>query len=34
MKRILLDALLIVLIGCAYSGRSYLFDTVPAWPAE
>src|SRR5229473_7875188 len=29
MKRILLGALLIVLIGCAYFGRSYLFDAAP-----
>src|SRR5258708_13553598 len=29
MKRILLGALLIVLIGCAYFGRSYLFDAPP-----
>src|SRR6266446_3402184 len=29
MKRILLGALLIVLIGCAYFGRSYLFDVAP-----
>jgi multidrug efflux system membrane fusion protein len=29
MKRILLGALLIVLIGCAYLGRSYLFDAAP-----
>jgi multidrug efflux system membrane fusion protein len=29
MKRILLGALLIVLIGCAYFGRSYVFDAAP-----
>src|SRR5262249_19409765 len=29
MKRILMGALLIVLIGCAYFGRSYLFDAAP-----
>src|SRR6266849_9307786 len=29
MKRILLGARLIVLIGCAYFGRSYLFDAAP-----
>src|SRR5215471_6461381 len=29
MKRILLGALLIVLIGCVYFGRSYLFDAAP-----
>jgi hypothetical protein len=29
MKRILLGALLIVLIVCAYFGRSYLFDAAP-----
>src|SRR5260221_448377 len=29
MKRILLGALLIILIGCAYFGRSYLFDAAP-----